>query len=93
MTVPEPLVWLEVIGALVGGFVLGLVHFGTLASVSEDYLAGRTTRALALHFLRMAVMVAALIGLVQLGAMPLLAGALGIVAARAVVLRRKRREP
>ncbi|WP_052223443.1 N-ATPase subunit AtpR [Novosphingobium malaysiense] len=93
MTVPEPLVWLEVIGALVGGFVLGLVHFGTLASVSEDYLAGRTTRALALHLLRMAVMVAALIGLVQLGAMPLLAGALGIVAARAVVLRRTRREP
>ncbi|MEJ2456672.1 MAG: ATP synthase subunit I [Novosphingobium sp.] len=89
----EPLVWLEAAGALLLGLVLGFVHFGTLASVSEDYLAGRTTRAITVHVLRMAVMVAVLFALVKLGAIPLLAGALGIVIARAMVLRRTRREP
>ncbi|MCJ2185609.1 N-ATPase subunit AtpR [Novosphingobium beihaiensis] len=90
---PEPLVWIEAVGALLLGLVLGFVHFGTLASVSEDYLNGRTGRAVAVHLLRMAVMAAVLFALVKLGAIPLLAGALGIVIARAVVLRRARREP
>ncbi len=41
----------------------------------------------------LAVMVAVLFGLVTLGAMPLLAGALGIVAGRVIVMRRTRRGP
>jgi hypothetical protein len=61
--------------------------------VTEDYLAGRAMRAVAVQILRLAVMGGVLFALVRLGALPLLAGALGIAAARVIVLRRKREEP
>lgn len=85
--------WPEAAGALALGLALGLVHFGTLARVSGDYLAGRTGRAVALHALRMLLMIAVLAGLTWAGAGPLLAGALGIFLGRAIVLRRAPRLP
>ncbi|MCT2398446.1 ATP synthase subunit I [Novosphingobium mangrovi (ex Huang et al. 2023)] len=90
---PDLLFWLKALAALVIGLVLGFVHFGMLASVTEDYLAGRAMRAVIVQVLRLAVLGAVLFALVRLGALPLLAGALGIIAARAIVLRRRRPEP
>ena len=87
------LFWLETAGGLVAGVVLGLIHFGTLAGITSDYLAGRARRAIVLQALRMGVMFLALLGLAWLGARPLLASALGIFIARAVVLRRRGRSP
>jgi len=74
--------------ALLAGLVLGYVHFGALRRLSADYLSGRARRALGLQLARLGVMAAALFGLAKWGALPLLAGALGILLARAVVLRR-----
>ncbi len=82
--------WLEMAGALAGGLALGFFHFGTLARVSEGYLRGRAGHAVALHVLRMLVMIAVLVALARAGAAPLLAGALGVFSARAIVLRRAR---
>lgn len=87
------LLCLETAAALALGLLLGFVHFRTLASVSEDYLAGNAARAVLMQALRMVVMVAVLFGLVRLGALPLLAGALGIVISRSIVLRRAGDKP
>lgn len=93
MTPLAPWTMAELAAALVAGVALGLVHFGTLHRVSEDYLGGRAGRALALQLLRMAAMIGALYGLARLGALELLAGALGVLIARILVMRRARREP
>jgi hypothetical protein len=88
----DPLYWLKAVGALTSGLILGFAHFVTLASVSADYLAGHALRAVIAQGLRIGIMAAALFCLARLGALPLLAGALGIVTMRAIVLR-ERGEP
>jgi F1F0 ATPase subunit 2 len=78
--------------ALLIGVLLGLAHFRTLRTVSEGYSGGRAGRAALLQLLRMAVVVVVLYALARLGAGALLAGALGLLAARSVVVRRVRHE-
>lgn len=79
-------------GALVGfgvGVLVGLFHFRSLWWNTQAYANGGSPfRALALHLLRFAILVVLLAGLAELGALPLLAGALGVFASRAYVLRR-----
>ena len=79
--------------AFVAGFGLGLVHFASLGRVSALFLAGGSpVRALALQFARLALLAGFLVLAARLGAAPLLAAALGVLIARAVVLRRFRKE-
>ena len=85
------LLW--ILAAFAGGLAAGLVHFRSLHRVSEAYLAGNAGRAIALQFLRLALLAVVLVGLAWLGAPQLLAGALGVLLARFVVIRRVRREP
>jgi F1F0 ATPase subunit 2 len=85
-----PLPALAAVG-LAAGLVLGAVHFLSLHRVTRIYTAGGAVlTALALQLARFGLLVAGLAALAQLGAVPLLAGALGILAARAWVLRRAR---
>ncbi|SDL24486.1 ATP synthase subunit I [Aliiruegeria lutimaris] len=71
------------------GLALGFAHFASLRRIVTLYLSGAApARALALQLVRFAVLVAALAALARIGATPLLAGALGLLAARTVVLRR-----
>jgi F1F0 ATPase subunit 2 len=83
---------LELAAAFLAGLVLGLFHFRTLHRVSEDYLDGHASRAIALQLLRLAVLAGALVGLALLGAGFLLAGTLGVLIARFVVMRRVERD-
>ncbi len=80
------------IGAALGG-VLGLVHFSTLWLNTRLYADGRPGRAVVLQILRFAVLVAVFYGLARLGAVPLISGALALVAVRLVVVRRLGRMP
>lgn len=78
---------------LVSGALLGYAHFISLRRVTALYLqGGATLRALALQLARLAVLAALLTGLALLGAVPLSGGAVGIMLARLLVLRRARRE-
>lgn len=72
--------------ALVAGGLLGCLHFASLGVVTRDYAQGRAGRAVLLQAARMAVMVGGLFALARLGAGPLLAAALGLLAARTLVL-------
>ena len=69
------------------GALLGVVHFRSLALNARLFAEGALARALILQAGRFALVVGALIWLVRLGASALLAGALGLVVARAFVLR------
>lgn len=80
-------------GVLAAGIALGLLHFGSLRAISRDYLGSHPVRAFALQLVRMAIMAGMLFGLARLGAADLLAGALGVLIARAWVIGRVRREP
>ena len=79
---------LSLLGLAVG-LVAGTLHFLTLRRGTALYLGGGSpARAIALQLARLALLTAVLAGLAWLGAAPLLAGALGVVAARHLVLRR-----
>lgn len=83
---------LSLLGLMLG-FAAGLAHFATLRKVTALYLTGGAPgRALALQLARLVLLTALLAGLALLGAGPLLAGALGVVLARAVILRRAGKE-
>jgi F1F0 ATPase subunit 2 len=78
-------------GALVGiaaGILLGLIHFGSLWWNVRLLASGGALRALAIQVLRFALLTAALLGLAKLGAAALLAGGLGLLLARGLLLRR-----
>jgi|GEM_PF-1226929 len=79
------------LGGLFGlalGFALGLVHFASLRRVVRLYTeAAPLGRTLFLHLVRFVLVFAGLGLLAVMGALPLLAGGLGILLARAVVLR------
>lgn len=82
--------YLPAIAALFGGFAIGLFHFASLRYCVDAFAAGRVARAISLQMLRFAVTAGAFIGLAMLGALPLLAAALGLLGARAALLRRAR---
>jgi len=75
------------------GFGFGLVHFATLARVTALFM-GRGTfwRAVAWQLARLALLAGLMVALALLGAAPLIAGALGVILAREIVLRRVRKE-
>ncbi len=74
---------------LVAGVLVGLFHFRSLWWNTQAYAnGGNPLRALALQFVRFGGLIAVLFGLAKLGALPLLAGALGLLLARSFVLRR-----
>jgi F1F0 ATPase subunit 2 len=76
------------------GLLVGLWHFGSLHWLSQRLVsaAGADWRVvLPLQLLRIAVLVLAGLVAVRQGAGPLLALALGLLAARAILLRRARK--
>lgn len=78
-------------GALFGlavGALLGLVHFGALWWNTRLYTQGGAALALAVQLGRFALLGLVLAGLAKLGALPLLAGALGLLLVRPLVVRR-----
>ncbi|WP_338468173.1 ATP synthase subunit I [Novosphingobium sp. ZN18A2] len=84
---------LTIAAALLGGALLGWIHFSSLHTVTQDYAQGRAPRAVLLQFGRLAILAGGLFLLARLGAWPLLAGSVGLFAARAAVLRKARRDP
>jgi len=74
-------------GFAVGG-LLGLLHFGALWWNARLYGNGSALQALALHLGRFALLLVVLAGLAKLGAPTLLAGALGLLVSRGLVMRR-----
>ncbi|WP_319775346.1 ATP synthase subunit I [Breoghania sp.] len=73
---------------LLMGLAAGALHFASLKRVVELYTGGGPIGpTLALHIARFALIVAVLVLLALIGALPLLSGALGILIARALVLR------
>ncbi|WP_071673989.1 N-ATPase subunit AtpR [Nioella nitratireducens] len=82
---------LPLVPALLGlvlGLFAGLVHFASLKRVTALYLDGRSTGlAIGLQLGRLVLLTGVLVVLALQGALPLLAGALGVVAARVIVLR------
>lgn len=74
--------------AFLGGGVVGWVHFVSLRRVVDAWANGAATRAVVFTVLRWAVLVTGAVVAVRFGAMALLLAALGLVLARAVVLRR-----
>ena len=78
---------------LIVGLVGGTAHFVLLRWNTDLYLRPRGLgRAIALQGLRLALLAAVLVLLARQGALPLLLGALGVLAARWIVLRRVRGE-
>lgn len=83
-------------GALLGlivGTLLGLAYFGSLWWNARLYAGGGGFRALGIQMLRLVLLIGGLAGLAKLGALPLLAGALGLLAARSLLIRRLGRTP
>jgi len=77
-----------VLAGFFAGALLGLVHFGSLWWNVQLYAGGRPIRSFGLQILRFALIATVLTGLARLGALPLLAGALGLLLARGILLRR-----
>ena len=73
---------------LAAGRLLGFVHFAVLRRNAELYLARSLMRGIGVHLLRFAILGLALLLLARLGAGALLSGALGLLAARHLLLRR-----
>jgi F1F0 ATPase subunit 2 len=70
------------------GALLGLLHFCALWWNARLYGRGSALHALALHLARFALLLVVLAGLAKLGAPSLLAGALGLLVSRGLVMRR-----
>lgn len=83
----------RVIGGAIVGFGLGMAYFGSLWWNVRTWVGGSWLRAAMAQILRFALVGIVFFGLAKLGAAPLLAGALGLIAARALVLRRFGRSP
>ena len=74
---------------LIVGLVGGTAHFVLLRWNTDLYLRPHGLgRAIALQGLRLALLAVVLVALARQGALPLLLGALGVLAARWIVLRR-----
>jgi F1F0 ATPase subunit 2 len=79
--------------ALAAGVLLGLFHFTTLRRITEFYAQGRAGKAAAFQLARFVPFAAIFLVAARLGALPLLACALGVLAGRWIVLRRARTAP
>ncbi len=76
---------------LLAGLLAGAAHFVLLRWNTDLYMRpGRLGPAIALQGLRLALLAGVLVVLARLGALPLLLGALGVLGARRIVLRRVR---
>lgn len=77
-------------GCFFGGTLLGLLHFASLRWSVRCLLSGQALFSLGLQFLRFALTGGALALLARLfGAMPLLAGTLGLMVVRTGLLLRE----
>jgi hypothetical protein len=85
----------ETLFFLAAGLVFGAWHFGSLRWLSRQWIEGagapREGRLLAIHLLRLALLLAACWGVVRQGAAALLLFGLGLWLARQWWLRRARR--
>jgi F1F0 ATPase subunit 2 len=72
---------------LSAGFVAGFVHFSLLRKTADDVAAGLVSRPILQTLARFAITIAALYLASRSGAVALVAATLGVVAARALVLR------
>jgi F1F0 ATPase subunit 2 len=78
---------------LIAGGVVGIVHFVSLNWTVRCFASGLALRAAVLQIGRLGFVAAAFTALALLGAGPLIAGLVGLLAARQVVLRRQRDAP
>jgi hypothetical protein len=76
--------------AALAGTLVGWLHFRSLRAVTERLVAGRLS-AVALQLTRFAALALFLYVCARFGAVPLLAAAAGVMAGRAIVLRRQHR--
>lgn len=91
MTMPEAT---TLAVAFAGGVALGIIHFTLLYRAARLHGArAPAVRLVALHGLRAAITVAGFLGLVQLGAVPLLVGLCGFLGVRIGAIRLARRNP
>ncbi|HWL81806.1 MAG TPA: ATP synthase subunit I [Roseomonas sp.] len=72
---------------LLPGFLLGLLHFGTLRRNASLYLGGSAPQAVALHLVRMAMTAGGLLLAARAGAWPLLMAMAGLLLARLLTVR------
>jgi len=79
------------IAAFVAGAALGAAHFGSLWWSVVLMRDGRTALGVTIQALRFVALAAALALIARQGAASLLAAALGLLAARALLMRRYRR--
>ncbi|MCA8883460.1 MAG: hypothetical protein KDA50_06905 [Rhodobacteraceae bacterium] len=86
MTLDPQTVLLMLLAAPVGGLA-GWLHFATLARVADLFVAGRLS-AVGLQLARLAVLGAFLWLCSRGGAAVLIAGAAGVLAGRAIVMRK-----
>jgi len=74
---------------LLAGMAVGLAHFATLWWNTRLFTgSGSIFAAFGLQLGRFAMVVAVFFGLAKFGALPLLAGALGLLLARHIVIKR-----
>ena len=72
---------------LVAGFFCGMIHFASLRWNARLFAIGAAGKAFSLQLARLAVTIAILATLAQLGAFGILCGALGFLLARPLLLR------
>ncbi len=76
--------------ALVLGTVLGIIHFGSLALVTDRFVEGRSLAPAALQTVRLLLLSAVLVAAAWFGALPLLSCLAGVLIGRWILLRRSR---
>lgn len=89
MIAPDPATLVLAVLAIIVGFGAGWLHFASLQRVAEMIVEGRLP-AIGLQLVRFAALGCLLWIFAKGGALVLLAGAAGILAGRALVLRRAR---
>jgi F1F0 ATPase subunit 2 len=75
---------------LIMGVFAGLIHFSTLHRNVQLLASGSASKALAMQGARLGLLLVILLVLAKLGPWTLLCGALGVLVARSIVLRRVR---
>jgi F1F0 ATPase subunit 2 len=90
MAMDAPAMTLALIAAFVAGAFLGAAHFGSLWFSVVLMRDGRTALGVAVQAFRFAALAVVLALIAREGAAPLLAAAFGLLAARALLMRRYR---
>ena len=78
----------QIVIGLIVGFLIGVLHFGSLSWNARLFTTGAAGKAIALQMGRIAVAVAVLTLLARLGFAALLCGGLAVLVARPVLLWR-----